>query len=319
KEEPPDENKQGKDSLLVKEVSLPFDDCMHDDKVIMGDESKRKEKLDLQVCMDKQNEGSQEVINNHYLVVTNATWVGNECKDVGMRAKQEEEEERVIKVPYSNKNKDNPLAGLFMTADISEQKKGPFYYEEESKVVTCTGGYYTVMASKPRHGYYHDELAVHSRTSKVVKQTNDIQGLEEDHEDISYMHLPSMKLSHHYERSTSRINEVFEHEDFLVQNHHVGHSKVWEPSVFPKDMSSDFFIFTLDFMESSEISELYMANTSIGKHDFTLGDPEISGKGVFLSVNDDFQIERFVMEATKDLVIQWTRESFTCFDDEGNK
>ncbi|KAH9294064.1 hypothetical protein KI387_040733, partial [Taxus chinensis] len=120
-EEPLNENKQGKGSLLIEEVSFPFDDCMHNDKVIMEDESKKKEKLDF---------------------------------------------------------------------DISEQKKGPFYYEEESKVVSCMGGYYTVMASRPRHGYYHDELVVHSGTAKVVKQTNDIQGLEEDHEDISYMHPP---------------------------------------------------------------------------------------------------------------------------------
>ncbi|KAH9329705.1 hypothetical protein KI387_001813, partial [Taxus chinensis] len=45
------------------------------------DKSNRKEKSDSQVCMDKQHEGSQEVTNGHYLVVTNATWVENECKE----------------------------------------------------------------------------------------------------------------------------------------------------------------------------------------------------------------------------------------------
>ncbi|KAH9293451.1 hypothetical protein KI387_041357 [Taxus chinensis] len=112
-EEPPDENKQGKDSLLIEEVSFPFDDCMHDDKVIMGDESKRKEKLDLQVCMDKQNEGSQEVINDHYLIVTNATWVGNECKDVGMCAMQEE--------AFPGTLDHSQLAGLRITTVIRGQ------------------------------------------------------------------------------------------------------------------------------------------------------------------------------------------------------
>ncbi|KAH9323947.1 hypothetical protein KI387_018586, partial [Taxus chinensis] len=72
-------------------VSLPLYDCMHTDKIIMGDKSKKEEKSDLQVCMDKQNEDSQEVSNDHYLVVTNATWIGNECNDEGMNDRKEEE------------------------------------------------------------------------------------------------------------------------------------------------------------------------------------------------------------------------------------
>ncbi|KAH9291171.1 hypothetical protein KI387_043638, partial [Taxus chinensis] len=82
--------------------------------MIMGDESKREEKSDLQVCMDKQNEGSQEVTNDHYLVVTNATWVGNECKDEGMSDRQEEE-------AFPGTLDHSQLAGLHITTVIREQ------------------------------------------------------------------------------------------------------------------------------------------------------------------------------------------------------
>ncbi|KAH9320648.1 hypothetical protein KI387_015287, partial [Taxus chinensis] len=60
-------------------------------EIIMGDEPKREEKSDLQVCMDKPNEDSQEVTNDHYLVVTNATWIDNECKDERMNDRKGEE------------------------------------------------------------------------------------------------------------------------------------------------------------------------------------------------------------------------------------
>ncbi|KAH9329090.1 hypothetical protein KI387_001198, partial [Taxus chinensis] len=90
-EKPLDTNEQGKELFLIEEVSLPLHDCMHVDKIIMGDEPKREEKSNLRVCMDKQNEDSQEVTNEYYLVVTNATWIGNECKDEGMNDMKEEE------------------------------------------------------------------------------------------------------------------------------------------------------------------------------------------------------------------------------------
>ncbi|KAH9287986.1 hypothetical protein KI387_032103, partial [Taxus chinensis] len=80
----------GKNSLLMREVSLLSFDHMHVDKMVMGEESKERKKSDLQACMDKQNEGSQEVIHGHSFVVTNATWIGNECKDEGMNDRKEE-------------------------------------------------------------------------------------------------------------------------------------------------------------------------------------------------------------------------------------
>ncbi|KAH9315413.1 hypothetical protein KI387_024040, partial [Taxus chinensis] len=43
-------------------VSLPLYNCMHNDKMIMGDEFKKEEKSDLQVCMDEKNKDSQKIL-----------------------------------------------------------------------------------------------------------------------------------------------------------------------------------------------------------------------------------------------------------------
>lgn len=63
----------------------------------------------------------------------------------------------------------------------------------------------------------NDQPIVHSGTTKVDKQTSDMQGLEEDHEDISYMHPLSMKLGHHFERSSRKTSEGLEQRDPRIQ------------------------------------------------------------------------------------------------------
>ncbi|KAH9326120.1 hypothetical protein KI387_006298, partial [Taxus chinensis] len=103
-------------SYFFEEVSLPLYDCMHVDKIIMGDEPKREEKSYLQVCMDKPNEDNQEVTNDHYLVVTNATWIGNECKDEGMNDRKGEE-------AFPSTLDHSQLAGPYSTVVHVQRKK----------------------------------------------------------------------------------------------------------------------------------------------------------------------------------------------------
>ncbi|KAH9312247.1 hypothetical protein KI387_027282, partial [Taxus chinensis] len=105
----------GKNSLLMREVSLLSFDHMHVDKMVMGEEPKERKKSDLQACMDKQNEGSQEVIHGHSFVVTNATWIGNECKDEGMNDRKEEE-------TFLSTLDHSQLAGPYGTAVHMQQK-----------------------------------------------------------------------------------------------------------------------------------------------------------------------------------------------------